>query len=164
MELAVFYIFASLSVLGALLMVLRRNPLDGAVSLILSLCAVAGLFAMLHAQLLFILQILLYAGAIMVLIIFVIMLLNLSKEELKEPPAGKVKTLAILAAVAAAFYGFTRAIATMPGKRSFVPDSFGNLDKVGHLMLSSYLYPFEIISVVLLVAVVGVVLLAKKEI
>lgn len=107
MELAVFYIFASLSVLGALLMVLRRNPLDGAVSLILSLCAVAGLFAMLHAQLLFILQILLYAGAIMVLIIFVIMLLNLSKEELKEPPAGKVKTLAILAAVAAAFYGFT---------------------------------------------------------
>jgi NADH-quinone oxidoreductase subunit J len=164
MEQVFFYIFAALSVLGAIVMVSRRNPLFGAFALVVSLAALAGLFAMLHAEFVFILQILLYAGAIMVLIIFTIMLLNLKEEELREPPVGKLKGLVILAATAVGLAGFVRVLKTLPHGSTAVPDAFGNIEPVGELMLGNYLYGFEIISVLLLVAVVGVVLLAKKVI
>ncbi len=164
MELIAFYVFAGLAVLGALVMVTRRNPLSGAFALILTMVALAGLFAMLHAEFVFILQILLYAGAIMVLVIFTIMLLNLTNEELKEPPAGKFKGLVILGATAAGLVGFLRALRTLPHEAGQVPSDFGNIEPVGELMLTNYLYAFEIISVLLLVAIVGVVLLAKKVI
>ncbi|MFQ5511966.1 MAG: NADH-quinone oxidoreductase subunit J [Candidatus Krumholzibacteriia bacterium] len=164
MQLIVFYILAALAVVGAAAMVTRRNPLNGAFALILSLVSLAGLFGMLHAEFVFILQILLYAGAIMVLIIFTIMLLNLSPQELREPPVGRVKGLIILAASAAGLAGFIRVLGTLPALHGEVESAFGNIEPVGELMLGKYLYPFEIISVLLLVAVVGVVLLAKKAI
>ncbi len=164
MEQAVFYIFGGIAVLGGLVMVSRRNPLDGAVAMVVAMCSLACLYAMLHAGFVFALQILLYAGAIMVLIIFTIMLLNLSRDEMTEPPVGAVKTVIIAAAAGMGLYAFIKAIGSMPLKESFVADSFGNIDKVGDLMLSAYLYPFEIISAVLLAAVVGVVILAKKVI
>jgi NADH-quinone oxidoreductase subunit J len=164
MEAVAFYALGSIAVIGALLMVTRRNPLGGAFSLILSLCALAGVFAMLHAEFIFILQILLYAGAITVLVIFTIMLLNLRKEELEEPPAGKIKTLFILVASAFGCYGFISVLSTMSLKHPRLSDSFGSVEEVGTLMMTSYLYPFEVVSVVLLVAIVGVVLLAKKVI
>jgi NADH-quinone oxidoreductase subunit J len=161
MELVSFYIFASLSVLGALLMVTRRNPLAGAFALVLSLASLAAIFAMLHAEFVFILQILLYAGAIMVLVIFTIMLLNLSPEELKEPP---VKGFIIFVATLIGLAAFIRVLGTLSHEAGTLPSNFGDIEPVGELMLSSYLYPFEVISVLLLVAVVGVVLLAKKVI
>jgi NADH-quinone oxidoreductase subunit J len=164
MEPVVFYILAGITVIGALLMVTRRNPLASAFSLVVSLLALAGVYAMLHAEMLFILQILVYTGAIMVLIIFTIMLLNLKEEEIEEPPAGKLKTLVILAAVVAGCYGFIRVFSQLPRGILPVEDDFGSVEKVGELMLTSYLFPFEIISIVLLVAIVGVVLLAKKVI
>ena len=164
MELISFYIFASLSVLGGLLMVTRKNPLAGAFALVLSLASVAGLFAMLHAEFVFILQILLYAGAIMVLVIFTIMLLNLTTEELKEPPLGKLKGFLIFVATLIGLGGFIRVLRTLSYEADYLPPDFGNIEPVGELMLSGYLYPFEVISVLLLVALVGVVLLAKKVI
>jgi NADH-quinone oxidoreductase subunit J len=164
MELVVFYIVASLSVIGALLMVTRKNPLAGALSLVLCLVSLAMIFAMLHAEFVFILQILLYAGAIMVLMIFTIMLLNLSKKELKEPPVGRIKGLFIIVVTLIGLIGFIRILRFLPDGTEFVGPAFGNIEKVGALMLSHYLYPFEIISVLLLVAIVGVVLLAKKVI
>jgi NADH-quinone oxidoreductase subunit J len=165
MEQVAFYIFAALSVLGAVVMVARRNPLTGAFALVVSLAALAGLFAMLHAEFVFILQILLYAGAIMVLIIFTIMLLNLNADELKEPPVGRFKGLIILAATAVGLVGFVRVLRTLSlGLDGAPPPGFGNIEPVGELMLGPYMYAFEVISVLLLVAVVGVVLLAKKVI
>lgn len=164
MELVVFYTLAGFSVLGALLMVTRKSPLAGALALVVSMAAVAGLFAMLHAEFVFILQILLYAGAIMVLIIFTIMLLNLSPKELKERPVGKVRGLVIFAATVAGFLGFLRVLLMLPEGVPYVAPPFGNIEEVGALMLSSYMFPFEVISVLLLVAVVGVVVLAKKSI
>jgi NADH-quinone oxidoreductase subunit J len=164
MQAVVFYILSGIAVIGALLMVTRKNPLGSAFSLVLTLLALAGVYAMLHAELLFILQILVYTGAIMVLIIFTIMLLNLKQEEIEEPPAGKLKTLVILAAVAAGCYGFIRVFAQIPQGSMPVADDFGSVEKVGELLMTSYLFPFEIISIVLLIAIVGVVLLAKKVI
>jgi len=166
MQLVIFYIFAIISILGALLMVTRKNPLTGAFALVVSLASLAGVFAMLHAEFVFILQILLYAGAIMVLIIFTIMLLNLAPAELKEPPVGRIKGVVILVLTAVGLVNFIRVLQTLPGDPP--PDNiavnFGNIEQVGRLMLGQYLYPFEVISVLLLVAVVGVVLLAKKVI
>ena len=164
MELIIFYIVASLSVVGALLMVTRKNPLVGALSLVVCFASLAVLFAMLHAEFLFILQILLYAGAIMVLIIFTIMLLNLSSQELKEAPVGRFRGLFILAATVVGFIGFVRVLRMLPEGVQYVAPRFGNIEKVGIMMLGDYLFPFEIISVLLLVAIVGVVLLAKKTI
>jgi NADH-quinone oxidoreductase subunit J len=164
MELVVFYTLAGFSVLGALLMVTRKSPLAGALALVVSMAALAGLFAMLHAEFVFILQILLYAGAIMVLIIFTIMLLNLSPKELKERPVGKVKGLIILAATVVGFLGFLRVLLMLPEGVPYIAPTFGNIEEVGALMLSSYMFPFEVISVLLLVAIVGVVVLAKKSI
>ena len=150
--------------IGGLLMVTRRNPLAGAFALVLSLASLAGLFAMLHAEFVFILQILLYAGAIMVLVIFTIMLLNLSSEELREAPVGRLRGVIIAALSLAGMALFLRTLRQVPTVAADVSNNFGNIEPVGELMLGRYLYPFEIISVLLLVAVVGVVLLAKKVI
>jgi NADH-quinone oxidoreductase subunit J len=164
MQAILFYILAVLAVAGGLLMVTQKNPLSGAFSLILSLVSLAGLFAMLHAEFVFILQVLVYAGAIMVLIIFTIMLLNLKKEELEEAPVGWMRTLLTALVCAVAAFGAVRVLGQVaPGTATVTPD-FGSLETVGRSMLSSFIYPFEIISLILLVAIVGVVLLAKKVI
>jgi len=159
-----FYIFSALAVLGGLLMVSLRNPLSGAFSLILSLVSLAGLFAMLHAEFVFILQVLVYAGAIMVLIIFTIMLLNLNKDELEEAPVSVMRLIFTALVCAVAAFGAIRVFGHVEGTSLEVAPDFGSIEAVGRLMLSDFVYPFEVISLILLVAVVGVVLLAKKVI
>ena len=159
-----FYIFAALAVLGGLLMVSLRNPLSGAFSLILSLVSLSGLFAMLHAEFVFILQVLVYAGAIMVLIIFTIMLLNLNKDELEEAPVSAMRLIFTALVCAVAAFGAIRVFGQVEGTSLEVASDFGSIEAVGRLMLSDFVYPFEVISLILLVAVVGVVLLAKKVI
>ena len=160
----VFYILAVIAIAGGLLMVTRKNPLSGAFALVLSMVALAGLFAMLLAEFIFVLQILVYAGAIMVLVIFTIMLLNLKSDEIKETPVGKFQVvfLAVICAVCA--YGFIQVFSYLPGEEVATPPDFGSIEGVGRMMLSNYLFPFEVISVLLLVAIVGVVLLAKRVI
>lgn len=145
-------------------MVTRKNPLSAAFSLVLSLVGLAALFAMLLAEFIFILQILVYAGAIMVLVIFTIMLLNLSREELYETPVGKFQVVFLVVVCAACALGFIEILSGIPTGDIATPADFGSIEGVGRLMLSNYLYPFEVISVLLLVAIVGVVLLAKKVI
>lgn len=164
MKALIFYIFAVLSVAGAVVMVTRKNPLSGAFALVVSLIALAGLFAMLSAEFIFILQILVYAGAIMVLVIFTIMLLNLDKRELHEARVSKLQVFILLVVCAAGAVGFISVFAQIPEVATTTSPEFGSIESVGREMLSDYLYPFEVISLVLLVAIVGVVLLAKKVI
>jgi len=159
-----FYILAFFAVAGGLLMVSLKNPLSGAFALILSLCSLAGLFAMLHAEFVFILQILVYAGAIMVLIIFTIMLLNLKKEEVEEAPVGWMRVLLAAAVCAVAAFGAIQIFSSVRPMAVEVAPAFGDMETVGRAMLSDFVYPFEVISLILLVAIVGVVLLAKKVI
>ncbi len=164
MEAVIFYIFAILAVAGALTMVTRKNPLSGAFALVVSLVALAGLFAMLSAEFIFILQVLVYAGAIMVLIIFTIMLLNLKESELKEARVSKLQIVVLLLVCAACAAGFIGVFAGIPSPAVTPSPEFGSIEGVGREMLGDYLYPFEVISLVLLAAIVGVVLLAKKVI
>lgn len=164
MQIIVFYILAFLAVGGALLMVSQRNPLSGAFFLVITMCALAGLFAMLHAEFVFILQVLVYAGAIMVLVIFTIMLLNLNREELHEMPVSKIRLLVMGALCAAGAAGVVRVLGQIDMAKPELADGFGSIESIGRLMLTEFIYPFEVISLVLLVAVVGVVLLAKRVI
>ncbi len=161
----VFYILAVTAVVGGLLMVTRKNPLSGAFALVMSLVALAGLFAMLLAEFIFVLQILVYAGAIMVLIIFTIMLLNLDVKELHEVAVSKIRLFVTAIVCGILAFGFVRVFAAMtPLAKVELVSEFGSIEMVGRAILGPYLYLFEIISLVLLVALVGVVLLAKREI
>ncbi|MDH3197646.1 MAG: NADH-quinone oxidoreductase subunit J [Candidatus Krumholzibacteria bacterium] len=164
METVLFYIFAVLTVAGGVAMVSLRNPLSGAFALVMSMVGLAALYAMLHAEFVFILQVLVYAGAIMVLVIFTIMLLNLNREELHEVPVSRIRLLVMGAVCAGLAWAAVRVLDQVPQAKVEMVADFGSIEAVGRLMLTDFLYPFEVISLVLLVAIAGVVLLAKRRI
>ena len=159
-----FNIFAVLSVLGALGLVLSRHPMNGAMSLVVTMISLAGLYAILSAKLIFVLQLIVYAGAIMSLILFIIMFLNIKKEDLPEERwrfaylGGGIVLLAPVAAL------LMKAVKSLPGGEvSIVGDDFGSVKSVGLVLFREWLLPFEIVSILLLVALVGAVVLAGKR-
>jgi NADH-quinone oxidoreductase subunit J len=163
MELIVFYIFGGLAVATALAVVAFKNPISSAFSLIVCFFAIAALYAMLNAHFLAVIQILVYAGAIMVLFIFVIMLLNLRGEELEERGSSvffKTITGLLLAGLTGGFFFIFRQM-----QFGFKPvnNAFGTVKMVGRLLFTEYWFPFEYTSVLLLVAIIGGVVLAKRE-
>lgn len=158
-----FYIFGGLAVVTALLMVTRQNPIVSALWLVVSFFAFAALYAMLAAHFIAVIQILLYAGAIMVLFIFVIMLLNIKEEEIKPRQmqfsgllgGGITLYLVVLFAL-----GFLKSkIDIFPE----LPEDFGYVVPIGQLLFTKYLIPFELTSVLLLVAIVGSVVMGKRK-
>jgi NADH-quinone oxidoreductase subunit J len=164
-----FYIFAVMVLTGGILTITRRNAIHSAISLIVSLLGVAGLYLLQQAEFLFAVQIVLYVGGIMVLFLFVIMLVNLDQAA-KERQFNR-QWLVALAAVALVgaevSYFIYRGAGTMhiadvpvPG----TPAGLGNTEIVADSLFGEYLLPFEIASIVLLVAVVGSVVMAKKRI
>jgi NADH-quinone oxidoreductase subunit J len=165
METVLFYLFAALTVGCALMVVANpfsRNPVTSAMFLVLTIISMAGLFVLLHAFFLGAVQILVYAGAVMVLFLFVIMLLDLKEEERR-----KVKRLGLFAGLASigAILGLLMLslLAARPGANLPASTSEGSTADLGRLLFTGYLLPFEVVSVLLLVAMVGVVLLSKKE-
>jgi NADH-quinone oxidoreductase subunit J len=158
-----FWLFAAISVVGGIVTVTRKSPLSAALGLAVSLIAVAGLFAMLAAHFLFIIQILVYAGAIVVLIIFVIMLINQRAEDLEEMRLRGGRFLASAAICAAGCGLVLRALAGIPDFAKPVEPGFGTAVAVGDAVFGAYLVPFEILGVILLVGIVGAVVLAKRE-
>jgi NADH-quinone oxidoreductase subunit J len=129
--------------------------------LVLTIASLAGLFVLLHAFFLAAVQILVYAGAVMVLFLFVIMLLDLPAEERR-----KVKTTGIvlgIISVGAIIGIIARTFLQSPLNSETAPTLEGSTIALGHLLFTQYLLPFEIISVLLLVAMVGVILLSKKD-
>src|SRR5881397_2320349 len=162
MELILFTVIAAAAVITALVVLLHRNPVIGALFLVSNLMCVAILYLLLDAQFLAAIQVIVYAGAIMVLILFVIMLLNLQRESAGISAGGVQMTLGTLAAL-----GFlvlvSRAIAPLRGAGRQVQASFGTVEAVGRSLFREYYYPFEIISLILLVAMMGAVVLAKRK-
>ena len=159
-----FYIFAFLTLVCGFLVVLNpfsTNPVTSAMFLVLTIASLAGLFVLLHAFFLAAVQILVYAGAVMVLFLFVIMLLDLPAEERR-----KIKTAGIVLGVISV--GAILAIALRTLLQSSInsgnaPALEGGTIPLGKLLFSQYVLPFEIVSVLLLVAMVGVILLSKKD-
>lgn len=162
-----FYLFAAITVVGAFLVVVNRSPIASAMSLIASFFGMAGLFVLMDAHFVAIMQILLYAGAIMVLFVFVIMLLNLT------PNASRFKAIAgtrlILGGAGLYLGGLLMLIILGATKGQLSTDGapaglVGSVESVGELLLGQYIVPFEFTSVVLLIAVIGSVYLTKKKV
>ncbi len=158
-ETLVFYLAATLAIGGALAVILARTPLTGALSLIVTLVAVAMLYLLLDATFVAAMQVLVYAGAIMVLFVFVIMLLNLGPESGARPSYGSLSKLLGGAAIGYFVVRLIGAVATGAAGRPVD----GSIKSVGQLLLSDYLFAFESISVLLLVAVVGAVVLGLRR-
>ncbi len=163
MELLFFYIFGGLALAGALGVILYRSPVSSAFSLIACFFGMAGLYAMMQAHFMAIIQILVYTGAIMVLFVFVIMLLNLGDDETKEKMPSQtfwvfsiISSAGILGALAFAFKNHNFPMPT-------VDKLYGTIETTGTLMFKEYWFPFELLSVLLLVAIIGGVVLAKRE-
>jgi NADH-quinone oxidoreductase subunit J len=160
-----FYFFALLTLGGGILTVTRRSAVHSAISLIVSLVGVAGLFLLQKAEFLFVAQIVLYIGGIMVLFLFVIMLVNLDE-------AARVRqfnqqwwlALACVLAVAAEIAYFLRKPLHLAEAAPPASGGPGNVERVADLLFSQYLLPFEIASVLLLAAVVGSVVMAKRRV
>lgn len=155
-----FYLFAALMLACALLVIVSRNPVTSAMFLVLTILAMSGLFVLLHAFFLAAVQIIVYAGAVLVLFVFVIMLLDLKEEERR-----KIKFFGVVAgfvSVGGIVSAFVKSVASLkPPTES--PHLEGDTLSLGKLLFSHYLLPFEVVSVLLLVAMIGVILLSKKR-
>ena len=166
----IFYLFAAIAVIGAILTVTRRNVVHSAIFLITALLGTAGIFLQLRAEFLFIVQIILYVGGIMVLFVFVIMLVNLDVA-VRQLQFARQKWVALLISLAlAAQVGLMFwSTGKMPGQgvpvlaAAPVDKLPPNSEEVARSLFSSYLLPFEIASVLLLVAMIGAVVMAKKR-
>lgn len=177
-----FLYFAAIIVLTSVLVVALRNPVYSALSLLIMFFHVAGLYVTLHAEFLAAVQIIVYAGAILVLYLFVVMLLNVKREERYhvQSPVGALLGLAILTEVMLLAFQRSMALGQGPGQAlrpgsgleggsagTAVPDAaaqaMGNTETIGEVLYSTYLFPFEVASLILLVAMIGAIILAKKN-
>ena len=163
MEMVAFFVLAVLAVASALMVLTRRNEVVCALSLAFNLASIAGFYFLLGAQFIGFLQIIVYAGAIMVLIVFVIMLLSLGEE--RYPEHGRVqKWLAPILSLIFAVVLATVLWRTEPLGLGAPPHDFGTVAVLGRELFTRFYYPFEVISLLLVAAMIGAVLLAKRRI
>jgi NADH-quinone oxidoreductase subunit J len=163
MDYFLFIILSALTCISALFVVMTKNPMYSVLALVFCLFTIAGHYIMLHAQFLAITHIIVYAGAIMVLFLFVVMLLNLNKENEKH----KSSMLRIAASVSAGMLFLTLLASlrsAMPGPYALPEDTgIGLVEYVGRQLFTDYLLPFEVSSILFLSAMIGAVVLAKRE-
>ena len=166
MEQLFFFYFALIIAASSVLVVVLRNPIYSALSLLIMFFHVAGLYVTLHAEFLAAVQIIVYAGAILVLYLFVVMLLNLKHDERfhrQWPIAAFVSTgLVVEAIMLTLVKGQTPS--PMPANQGTAVEGLGNTEALGDVLYSTYLFPFEVASLILLVAMIGAIVLAKKDI
>jgi NADH-quinone oxidoreductase subunit J len=162
-ETIIFFVFGITAVVSALLMVTRKNPIISAIFLILNFFTVAVIYLLLKAQFIAIIQVLVYMGAIMVLFLFVIMLLNL-KENKKPTEYSFKKITAILISILLALLLGTSFYFGFQGKKmSDVEEKIGTAESLGRTLFTTYSFHVLAAGMLLLAAVVGAVMLAKKK-
>jgi len=166
-EKVLFIVFAVIAIASALNILLQRSPLYSALSLIGTLLSLSALYLTVHAQFIAAVQIVVYAGAIMVLFIFVIMLLNVPKD---QPQIEKQKGLRYLAIpfaglmIAEMFYVLRPIrLTTLPIQPGNAEQAVGTTWSIGTALFTDYLLPFEVTSVLILMALVGAMVLARRE-
>jgi NADH-quinone oxidoreductase subunit J len=158
-----FFLLSALTLLSALVVVFTKNPMYSVLSLIVCFFTIAGHYILLNSQFLAITHIIVYAGAIMVLFLFVVMLLNLNAESEPHKPA-KLKIAATIAAGMLFLTLIASIRSTALGEYALPPESDkGMVQHVGQRLFTDYLLPFEISSILFLSAMIGAVVLAKRE-
>jgi len=157
--LIVFFVLAALAIIGALSLILQKHPIHSALSLIVVMVALAGLYLLLGAEFVAAVQIIVYGGAIMVLFVFVIMLLNAGVEEHTDfSKLAKFGGLPLAGLLAAAMVHHG---STVPNTTS--PDALANTSNLSTMLFSTFVYPFELTSFLILVAIMGALVLAQRE-
>ena len=164
METAAFFVLAALAVMSAIVVITHRNPIQSALALAVNLVSIAGFFMLLSAQFIAIVQVIVYAGAIMVLILFVIMLLNLREETRLPHPSGRFQRY-LAPVFSLLFVGVLARVYSTLGAAEFpkVSPRYGTAGAVGLEIFQRYIWPFEVVSLLLVVSMVGAVLLAKRR-
>ncbi|MEW5925153.1 MAG: NADH-quinone oxidoreductase subunit J [Candidatus Zixiibacteriota bacterium] len=168
LDLVIFYFAAVIAVGGAVMMIIQRNPVASVLYLIVSLVAQAILYIQLSALFVGALLIIIYTGAILVLFLFVITLLNLRGEHFngKQSAMGHTTKVIIALILFAEFAAIFKQVALpqMVGSRiASAPEDFGSVEMVASHLFKEYLYPFELTSILLLVAIIGAVVIAKRD-
>jgi NADH-quinone oxidoreductase subunit J len=166
-----FYAFAAVSVIGSLLVVLQRNPIYSVLALILSFFGLAGLYVLLEAPFVAVVQIIIYAGAIMVLFLFTVMLLNVPREDAAEwdrshplyrPMAVRIG--GVLALLLALELGWALSRSTgLSGAIGEDRAAVSSVAELGKVLFTDYMFAFEVTSILIIVAMVGAVVLARKR-
>ncbi|HLG19226.1 MAG TPA: NADH-quinone oxidoreductase subunit J [Bdellovibrionota bacterium] len=164
MTAGLFYLFGGAAVLFSLLVILLRNPVTSALSLVASFFAVSAIFVLLGAPFLGVIQVLVYAGAVLVLFLYVVMLLNvrIERRQVAKQRLISLGSLLLLALILAALFKVVSFPSIAPVA---VKESFGSMASVGELLLGPYALVFELVSLVLLAAMIGAVILStmRKE-
>ena len=167
LELILFIVLALVAAVSAVTMITRRNPVISAVFLILNFFALAGLYLLLNAQFIAVVQIIVYAGAIMVLFLFVIMLLNTSAENKIFSEKRLIKYFAIFIAffvfAQVAYLIFRQSPSEYLNKNIEQSVNIGTIQNIGFLLYTDYIIPFEVAGFLLLGATIGALVLAKKK-
>jgi NADH-quinone oxidoreductase subunit J len=167
MQIALFIIFGLLAVAGALNLLFQRHPINSALSLIVVMMSLAVLYFSLGAEFLAAAQVIVYAGAIMVLFLFVVMLLNAGEEE--RTHGSKIAYIAGIPGAAAVFcllsFVFLKNKAALGTTQlgGYLNNTVSNLTDISHSLFTNLLLPFEVTSILILVAILGAVVLARKE-
>ena len=166
LETILFISLGVISVFSAIMMITRRSPINSALYLILNFLTIAGFFLLLKAQFLAVIQVLVYMGAIMVLFLFVIMLLNLQDEKKLSEQLTYKKLSAVLISILmfsllayTVYYGFLDKYSPQSPEAVKI----GTVENLGKELILNYSFPFEIAAFLLLAAIVGAVVLAKKK-
>ena len=161
-----FYAFAAVTVVGSLLVVGQRNPIYSVLAIIFSFFGLAGLYVLLEAPFVAVVQIIIYAGAIMVLFLFVVMLLNVPREDAGEERLSRPLPARLGALLAILLAGeLLWALWHMPGGENLVGQQTAGISSVrelGRVLFTDYMFAFEVTSILIIVAMVGAVILARK--
>lgn len=160
-----FWIFALLMLVFGAAVIINRNPVASALSLVVSFLGLAALFVSLDAYFIGVIQVLVYAGAIMVLFLFIIMLLDLRPEKLRKinwiaSAGGLAVALALMVQIFSVVERFPAAKQTFPPLAKPASD---DVHRIGMLLFNNYNLPFQIVGIVILVATVGVIVLSRRE-
>jgi NADH-quinone oxidoreductase subunit J len=162
--LILFCVLAAITLSTAFLTVFSRNPIHSAIYLVICFFSVAGHYLLLNAQFLAIVHIIVYSGAIMILFLFTIMLMNLNKENEVHKPRitrlGAIVSFCLVCLILIAIFVNSKPIA---GEYIATGEDYQSIKVLGKILLNEYMVPFEFASILLLVAMIGTVLLSKKE-
>ena len=157
-------VLAAITLSTAFLTVFTKNPIHSAIYLVICFFSIAGHYLLLNSQFLAVVHIIVYSGAIMILFLFTIMLMNLNKEnEVHKPRVTRLGAIVLFGLTCAILIALFVNSKPIMGEYDATGEDFQSINKLGNVLLNEYMVPFEFASILLLVAMIGTVLLSKKE-